>query len=86
MTIEVDDYDKTILRSCPIDIDTSGRYSRVDAGRIKRIKRLWSAGYVGGTVISKSHFRINIRDAGRLAIGRPAIETPAAEATNAHSA
>jgi hypothetical protein len=85
MTIELGDYDRMILQSCPIDIDTSGRVHRNVAARMKRIKALWSAGLVGGTVISKTRLRIEIRDPGRVAIGRPAIETPAPESTDAHA-
>jgi len=77
MSIELDDYDRKILKDCPLDIDTSNRYSRSDPDRMKRIKRLWSAGYVGATVVSKTRLLLVIRDPGRLAIGRPAIEAPA---------
>ncbi len=83
MKIDLDDADRAILRDCPIDLDTAGKLKPAAAARMKRIKRLWSAGFVGGHVVSKTRLQIRIRDAGRLAIGRPAIETQAAEGSDA---
>jgi hypothetical protein len=89
VTIELDDYDRQILRDCPFRIDTrKGRTpTRIEAARMVRIKRMWQAGYVRGEVAGDGgSLSVTIRDPGRLAIGRPAIETAATEATDAPAA
>lgn len=82
MSIELDDTDKKILRDCPIRIvkQKNSSLTKGELARMKRIKRLWSGGLVGGAVSDDGLWlTITIRDPGRLAIGRPAIETPVAE-------
>jgi hypothetical protein len=86
MTIELDDFDRSILRDCPLTIvnQKSRPLTRIEAARMKRIKRLWSAGFVRGTVENEGRtLSVTIRDPGRVAIGRPTIETPATESTDA---
>lgn len=86
MTIELDNWERQILLECPIRINTQkGRKpTRIEAARMVRIKRLWSNGYVRGSVENDGDMLlVQIRDAGRLAIGRPAIEEGATHAPGA---
>ena len=77
--IALDDYDRKILKNCPATMMVNARPSRIEAAKMKRVRRLWTAGLLSGTVGSDGRsLKLTIRDAGRLAIGRPAIETPGA--------
>jgi hypothetical protein len=88
MSIELDDFDQAILKECPINMDTSKKTTtRMQAAKMKRIKRLWTNGLVRGTVgHDGKSLKVEIRDAGRLAIGSPAIETLVAEQADAPAA
>lgn len=76
--IDLDDFDRSILRQCPMTIDTARAINiPMQAAKMKRIKRMWSAGLLGGSVgEDRRTLVVTIRDPGRLAIGRPAIEPP----------
>jgi hypothetical protein len=76
--ITLDDYDKTILRDCPFTVRVIpwARPTRNELAKMRRIKRLWAAGLISGTVGEDGEsLHVSIRDPGRLAIGWAAIET-----------
>jgi hypothetical protein len=73
--ISLDDYDRKILLDCPATIIISKRPTRIEAAKMKRVRRLWTSGLVNGTVGDDGRsLKVTLRNAGRLAIGRPAIE------------
>ena len=79
MSITLDDGHRTILRSCPITIITHRTPSKLEAARMKRVKFLWTAGLVSGRVERADTLVVRITDAGRVAIGRPALGNSAPE-------
>lgn len=83
MSIELTDGDLQLLRACPFDLTVVVRprlHVEANLRKMRSVTRLQRAGLVSVTVVSRTTQHITIRDAGRIAIGLPPIETPAAEA------
>ena len=79
MTIELDENDRRMLRECPFTLITpkQARPTKPQLERLQRVKRLWAAGYLGGTVGQDGQtMRVVIRNLGRVAIDQtPVTET-----------
>ncbi|HQU16653.1 MAG TPA: hypothetical protein PLO69_11200 [Gammaproteobacteria bacterium] len=78
--IDLDDADRALLRSCPRTLDTDKRrkQTRDDLARMKRVKRLWAAGLIGGEVVHGGlQLSIRLQPLGRQALGL----SPVAEGT-----
>lgn len=76
--VTLDDSDRAMLRDCPFTIYPDKRPNKAAQSRMVRVKRLWSAGLIGGEVQAAKGqpgniLKIFIRNAGREAIGRPPL-------------
>ena len=73
--IVLDDGDRALLGQCPFTIFSSKRNTptKAEAARMRRIKRLWSAGKVRGDIEHGDEngyvLRVTLTDAGRREIG-----------------
>lgn len=70
MANQLDPDDLVLLRHCPMTF-VQGRIRKpgFQSDDMKRVKRLWSAGYIGGEVSSDGKaLTINLKDKGRAAL------------------
>ena len=79
--ITLDDGDRALLRDCPMTLDTPPKPNQALLHKLRRIKRLWSAGLIGGTVTNGGRtMRIVLKNPGRAAIGRAPVPEAATDA------
>jgi len=86
MTVELGNGDKDFLGRCPQTIIIGKHPTRIDAAKMKRVRRLWQLRLVKGDVGNDGQsLKVTLTNAGRLAIGRPVIDAPIEGDTDAHA-